>query len=154
MLRPLTHYRNTKTEEELNSICAEQTVPSPNTGIFRLEKLMSRLEGHFPVSDTLRYLDIGCGTGEIAIALASKGCEEVTGIDLVPRRIAQATMTAERLGIDNCVHFVCEDIHTWQAPCRYDVILSHEALEHIGNPQYFLKRPSFASGVNGFDQLT
>ena len=139
ILRPLTHSRNAKTEEELNSCAVQQTWLNIEDATFRLRKLMSRLEGNFPISDTLRYLDIGCGTGDIAIALAKAGCKKVTGIDFVPRKITQATLNAKRLRVDNCVHFLCEDIHDWTPPHRYDVILSHEALEHINSPQALLQ---------------
>ena len=140
ILRPFTHSRNAATEEELNSYAPPQTPLALEDATFRLQKWMSRLEGHFPISDTLRYLDIGCGQGDITIALVQAGCKKVTGIDLVPRMIDQATLHAQRLRVDNCVEFLCADIHDWTPPHQYDVILSHEALEHIHSPQAFLQK--------------
>jgi SAM-dependent methyltransferase len=139
ILRPFSHQRNIRTEEELDSLASQEALLTMEAGSFRLEKLISRLEGNFPISDTLRYLDIGCGQGDIAVALGKAGCRDVTGIDFVPRKIAQATVNAQRLKVDDYVHFVCEDIHGWQPTHKYDVILSHEALEHISNPQAFLQ---------------
>jgi hypothetical protein len=72
VLRPLTHSRNLKTEEELNSCAAQQAWLNIEDGMFRLRKLMSRLEKNLPISDSLRYLDIGCGTGDMAIALGKQ----------------------------------------------------------------------------------
>lgn len=139
ILSPFTHYRNSRTEAELNSH-ATQVVPlSLENAAYRLKKLINRLEGNFPISDNLRYLDIGCGTGDITIALAKAGCGQVTGIDIVPRMIDQATLNARQVQVDDRVEFVCKDIHDWTPPHRYDVILSHEALEHIHSPQAFLE---------------
>ena len=140
ILRPFTHSRNAKTEEELNSYATQQTPLAIENATCRLQKLMSLLEGNFPLSDTLRYLDIGCGQGDITIALAKAGCKKVTGIDFVPRMIDQATLNAKQLRVDNCVEFLCKDIHDWTPPYQYDVILSHEALEHISSPQAFLQK--------------
>lgn len=149
ILRPFTHYRNAKTEEELNSYATQQTPLAIEDATFRLQKLMSRLEGKFPISGTLRYLDIGCGTGDITIALAKVGCKKVTGIDLVPRMIGQATLNAKRLRVDDCVEFICEDIRDWTPPHQYDVILSHEALEHINSPQALLQEVVNLIAPNG-----
>jgi SAM-dependent methyltransferase len=135
ILRPLTHSRNLKTEEELNSSAAQQAWLNIEDAMFRLRKLMSRLENNLPISESLHYLDIGCGTGDMAIALAKLGCKKVTGIDLVPRRVSQARLNARRSGVDRYVDFVCKDIYDWTPAERYDVVLSHEALEHIHSPQ-------------------
>ncbi len=50
---------------------------------------------HFPSG---RALDIGCGTGTNVVYLASHGFE-VTGIDFVPRAIAQAREKARRANV-------------------------------------------------------
>ena len=139
ILSLFTHSRNVKTEEELNSCAAQETSLTIEDANYQLQKLMERLEGNFPISDTLRYLDIGCGAGDIAIALAKAGCKKVTGIDFVRRSIDQATLKAKRLQVGDCVEFICEDIHGWTPPHQYDVILSHEALEHIEDPQALLQ---------------
>ncbi|MGJ7035037.1 class I SAM-dependent DNA methyltransferase [Anoxybacillus eryuanensis] len=45
-----------------------------------------------------RLLDLGCGTGELAIRLAEKGFE-VTGVDLSEQMLAIAQMKAEERGV-------------------------------------------------------
>jgi 2-polyprenyl-3-methyl-5-hydroxy-6-metoxy-1,4-benzoquinol methylase len=141
ILRPLTHDRNAKTEEELNYSYATQQTPLALEHVtFRLQKLMHRLEGEFPVASNLRYLDIGCGTGDMTVALARAGCKNITGIDFVPRMIAQARLNAVQLRVDDCAEFICEDFHEWKPVQKYDVILSHEALEHITIRKHCYKR--------------
>jgi cyclopropane fatty-acyl-phospholipid synthase-like methyltransferase len=51
-------------------------------------------------------LDVGCGTGDIALYLASKG-HETWGVDFVPAAIERAKAKAIERGID--VHLLVED---------------------------------------------
>ena len=48
-----------------------------------------------------RVLDVGCGTGETALFLASRG-HDVTGIDAVPAAIEAAKAKAAERGLDVC----------------------------------------------------
>jgi SAM-dependent methyltransferase len=48
-----------------------------------------------------RVLDVGCGTGELALFLASRG-HDVTGVDAVPEAIEQATQRAVDRDLDVC----------------------------------------------------
>ena len=138
VLRSLTHTRNRATEAELDERANKPAPYDADKALARLRKLMHRFDGHFPIHDDLRYLDIGCGTGDITLALTRLGVGDVTGIDMLPRNIA----TAERYASETqtAARFVCDDIHRWDAPHRYHVVLSHEALEHIANPRDFLQR--------------
>lgn len=137
LLRPLTHRRNLATESELDAR-ADHALLAVEDAVARLRKLIDRMEGRLPIDDSLHYLDVGCGTGELAIALAKLGCKSVTGIDLIARNVNIATRNAERLGVSRATTFVVEDAHRWNAPQRYDVVMSHEALEHISDPLAFL----------------
>jgi|1186.fasta_scaffold50666_2 SAM-dependent methyltransferase len=46
-----------------------------------------------------RILDIGCGTGELGLALAARG-HSVTGLDLAPSAVAMARRKAAERGLD------------------------------------------------------
>lgn len=137
ILKPFTHNRNIATEEQLNSKADEPDI-GLDAALRRVEKLQQRLEGRFPIRSDLRYLDVGCGKGDITIALAQRGVKYLTGIDFVERNIVSAKANAERLQV--AVQFICEDIHKWRPSHRFDVVLSHEALEHIENPKEFLRK--------------
>ncbi len=52
-------------------------------------------------------LDLGCGTGDTSIYLASRGWR-VTGVDFVPRALDRARAKARSDGAT--VHFVCADV--------------------------------------------
>jgi SAM-dependent methyltransferase len=53
--------------------------------------------------------DLGCGEGEIVIAAALRGARGV-GVDLDPRRIANARVNAARAGVRERVTFVEQDL--------------------------------------------
>jgi SAM-dependent methyltransferase len=54
-------------------------------------------------------LEMGCGTGRVAIALADAGFE-VTGVDISPRMIAQANAKAAKLGLTSKAKFTVGDM--------------------------------------------
>lgn len=64
-------------------------------------------------------LDVGCGTGRYALALA-RHCRSVVGVDFSPRMLRIAREKAEELGLAN-VRFICLDWHTLDlAAAGYD----------------------------------
>lgn len=140
LLCPLTHRCNRATEEELNlraSTCEELDVVAAKS---RLLKWNARLDGRIPISSELRYLDIGCGHGDLTLAFALAGCGHVTGIDITPRNIERARIHSEQLGLGDRIRFECVDVHRWQPSRLFDVALSHEVMEHMPEPRRFLER--------------
>jgi SAM-dependent methyltransferase len=53
---------------------------------------------HLELGEGARVLDLACGRGRIAIALAQRGCR-VTGLDLSPRSLELARADAETAGV-------------------------------------------------------
>lgn len=149
ILRPFSHCRNKASEEELDAGAGSETFFDSDKAVMRLKKLMTRLEGRFSCSENLRYLDVGCGTGDITIAMTLLGARDVTGIDIVPRNIAAAERYSKQVGMKNGARFICGDVHRWEPDRRFDVVLSHEALEHIHDPKAFLKRLAELVKPNG-----
>jgi SAM-dependent methyltransferase len=140
LLRPFAHNRALKTEEQLNREEIAARSVNIDAATRRIDKLQNRVRGRFPIHANLRYLDVGCGAGDIALALKSMGAGSVTGVDMVPRYISAANANKNLLGIDDGVEFLCRDIINWEPVERYDVVLSHEALEHIREPWVFLRK--------------
>ncbi len=73
-----------------------------------------------------RILDVGCGTGRVAIPLAMQGFD-VVGIDISPRYIEIATKRARELGLETHARFVLCDARE-MAKCLqnykpFDVVL-------------------------------
>ena len=142
LLRPFVHAQNRATEEELDRDGSTSLRGDQETR--KLPRILERFEGRFPLSPSLRYLDIGCGSGELTLALAKRIREthgrlpSITGVDFLPRFVERARANAKAAGLEEQVRFECADIHEWQAPHEFDVAISFDALEHIANPRAFL----------------
>jgi 2-polyprenyl-3-methyl-5-hydroxy-6-metoxy-1,4-benzoquinol methylase len=71
----------------------------------------------------LDILELGCGTGWLSNELAALGA--CLGVDLSPLAIAQAQQTF------SAPSFLCADLAEWRPPRQFDVVVSHEVLEHL-----------------------
>jgi SAM-dependent methyltransferase len=136
MLRSLAHSRNKATEEELNARHASSL--AEDQAASKLPKILERYEGHFPFDPRLRYLDMGCGSGELTLGLAKMGLQNIMGVDVMPRFVAAARENARALGLADRVEFACADLRTWRPARPFDVLLSFDALEHIDTPREFM----------------
>ncbi|TWF78001.1 methyltransferase family protein [Pseudonocardia hierapolitana] len=72
-----------------------------------------------------RVLDVGCGTGSVAVLMAALGFV-VQGIDLSPRMLEQAAAKARRLGVE--VALLEGDARDPQVGGPFDVVLSRHVL--------------------------
>ena len=79
----------------------------------------------------LQILDVGCGTGLIALMLAQRYPRaEVTALEIEPTAVERATYNAVQSPFSSRVRVVQADFSTWQAPqALYDLIVS--------NPPYY-----------------
>ncbi len=81
-----------------------------------------------------RILDVGCGGGLLAEALAKRGAR-VTGIDLADANIAVAEEHAMRQGLE--VDYRLQSVEDLAAsePAAFDVVTCMELLEHVPDPE-------------------
>lgn len=142
ILRSFAHARNRQSEAELDAQSGEVSEATFTAEAQKLNKVIGRFAGHLPLAPKFNYLDLGCGSGELSIAIARASGGRVTGVDFMPRSIERAKLNAERLGVSEQVKFICQDLSKWQPPAeqRFDVLLSFDALEHISEPQAFLAK--------------
>ncbi|HET7766811.1 MAG TPA: methyltransferase domain-containing protein [Burkholderiales bacterium] len=140
VLRTLAHRRNRATEEQLDSLFGRTAAGALDEAKAKARKLVDRFEGRFPIDPGLRYLDLGCGSGELTLALAGLGIRRITGVDLLPRNIERARACAEETRAGEGVRFECRDLYEWVPDGKYDVLLSFDALEHVDAPAAFLRK--------------
>lgn len=138
VLKSMAHAENRATEEDLNRDGSSSLMPGQQGT--KLAKVLERFEGRFPMKPGLRYLDMGCGSGEITLELARALGGGVTGVDFLPRFVERARAQAEAQGLESAVTFHCADLHAWQPPHPFDVVFSFDALEHIADPRAFMAR--------------
>lgn len=77
-------------------------------------------------------LDVGCGAGTEALALAQAGWE-ATGVDISEQALEHAAQRAQAAGLDQQVRWQVADAVTWEPEQRYDLVLSCYA--HAPMPQ-------------------
>lgn len=138
LLKPFTHRRNRAAEDELNQRAAE-TAYSLDDARAHLERLRGIYFPTLPVNPQLSYLDVGCGMGRLAIGLSLAGAQNVTGIDIMPRNIVQATAIAAKIPAGQPrPDFICGDIHSWAKERTWDVLFAVGVMEHVRDPGDFL----------------
>lgn len=154
ILRRLAHCRNRASEADLDRLARHASRTSLEREIAKLSKVIPRFEGRFPVDPALKYLDMGCGTGGLTLALANLGVHQITGVDYLPRNIERAQAYSALVGVSGGVRFLCRDLRTWIPEERYDVLLSFDALEHIDRPREFLRKMGEFVTPNGIAVLS
>ena len=82
------------------------------------------------LSSSQRILDVGCGSGLIAIMMAQRcPSADITGIELDPEAAAQAAENAKSSPWTERIRIVCENFLTYTTGQPFDTIVS--------NPPYF-----------------
>lgn len=93
------------------------------------KNLLEAVGGLLPPAGESTVLDIGCGDGETAVALAAKGAS-VVGIDISPENIARADSRAAAAGLTERARFVAGDYLQTPLPAS-DLAVSHGVLHLI-----------------------
>lgn len=96
-----------------------------------------------------RFLDVGCGTGQLALESARLGLK-ASGIDFSPEMIAQCEANRQRAGVDatfNCLSFFDFPV----SDAVYDVVSAQGFIEYISLEQMeeFFQRASRMLRVGG-----
>jgi release factor glutamine methyltransferase len=72
-----------------------------------------------------RVVDVGTGSGILALAAARAGAANVTAVDINPNAVLTAAENARANGLGDCVTAVCSNLLSALGPCApFDVIIS------------------------------
>ncbi len=111
-------------------------------GRLRLDLALANLQEFLPqATRSLRALDLGCGTGAIAVRLARLGLH-VTLLDASAPMLDFAKRAAQEAGVTDRVvltHGDAAQLATLFEPGSFDVILCHNVLEFVDDPVTVLR---------------
>jgi 2-polyprenyl-6-hydroxyphenyl methylase / 3-demethylubiquinone-9 3-methyltransferase len=80
-----------------------------------------------------RVLDVGCGGGLLAEAMARRGAQ-VTALDLAPAALEVARLHALESGLEIDYRLTAAEQLAAEAPGAFDVVTCLEMLEHVPDP--------------------
>ena len=91
--------------------------------------------GSLAIAQGARALDVGCGWGDTAIALAKKigPSGSVLGLDCCDAFLEKGRKDARAAGLAN-VHFVAADVQTYRFRPEFDVCFSRFGMMFFSNP--------------------
>jgi S-adenosylmethionine-dependent methyltransferase len=130
-----------KTENERFRSDAEKYAAYLETPLGRLRSDLAfeNLQAFLPRSqstNSMRALDLGCGTGATAVRLARLGVH-VTAVDSSAAMLHLAKRTVQDAGVANCVVLQYGDaaqLTNLFPAASFDVILCHNVLEYLDDP--------------------
>ena len=130
-------------------------IPRPETELL-VELALSRI----PVARAFRVLDLGTGSGAIALSIAKlRPLAQVTAVDCAPAALAVAQHNALQLGCKNIAIFQSDWFAALDALAPFDLILSNPPYIGATDPHLnqgdvqWEPRLALASGVDGLDAI-
>jgi S-methylmethionine-dependent homocysteine/selenocysteine methylase/SAM-dependent methyltransferase len=100
-----------------------------------------------------RCLDVGCGTGLLAVQLALDGAAQVHAIDINRRAVANTLANAFRNGVSERVTGAEIDLYTFEPEERYDIVVSSLYQMPVDPFEEATHRPPDFWGRNLLDHL-
>ena len=138
------------------AVSPDVLIPRPET-----EWLLEQALAHVRGAQIGHALDLGCGSGVIAVVLALELECKVTAVDCSQGALQQATLNARRHGVADRLNLLCGDFFAvLPANVRYDLLLSNPPyvaapeMEQL-EPEVREYEPHLAlyGGKNGLDAI-
>jgi len=98
-----------------------------------------------------KVLDVGCGGGILAEAMARKG-GLVTGIDVAPRVLSTAKLHLHESGLEIDYREITVEDQARESPAGFELVSCMEMLEHVPDPASIIQsvQELLKPGGNGF----
>lgn len=103
----------------------------------RFIEMMNEYFDAMKIDSASRVLDLGCGTGVAARAIARRPgfSGRVTGIDKSPHFVAAASRFADEEGIGDRVELRAGDSHSLDlGDAEFDAVVAHTLFSHVDDP--------------------
>src|SRR6266571_2789140 len=120
--------------EGLQAVCS-YGMPAFYNGFIHLTQRLA-LDRWLRVAPDTQVLDVGCGVGRWSRRLARRGAD-VTGVDLSPTMLAEASRRARKEGIGARCRFLQADVTGLDLQQRFPLVLAVTVLQHIVDPRAF-----------------
>ena len=85
-------------------------------------------------------IDIGCGPGYYAVALAKRGARKILGIDVSPRMIALAKKQAKQAGVEDRCDFIVADFVNCPIQENFDYAIVQGFMDYVAMPKEIIEK--------------
>lgn len=85
-------------------------------------------------------LDVGCGSGRLALEALKRGAERVVGVDFAPSMLEIARRQAEADGIADSATFIDGDFLQAPLDVTFDIVVANGFFDYVADPEPVLKR--------------
>jgi len=92
-----------------------------------------------PVPGEWKALDVGCGSGRYALALARRGASRVVGVDFAPEMIRIAREEAEAGGLADTCEFHIARFVDFSSNERFEAVVATGYFDYLADPVRDLK---------------
>ena len=116
---------------------AEKYAKTPIADMPAYEYTLDRTRSYLKATD--QVLEIGCGTGSTALALANT-VEGITATDIAPGMTAIGKRKAKDQGVDNIRFLACDGFDDEIAADRYDVVMAFNMLHLVEQQRELIER--------------
>jgi len=72
-----------------------------------------------------RVLDLGAGSGILALAARLLGARKITGTDIDPQAVRTARQNEKLNFRSPLIRWLCADLRHWRGPSQYDIVLAN-----------------------------
>jgi SAM-dependent methyltransferase len=119
--------------EQIRDQFTRQAIPFAAAPEIRNDDALRRIVEMADAGPADTVLDVACGPGLLACAFA-RVAARVTGIDLTPRMLEQASALQQRLGLNNLAWREGDVAHLPFADASFSIVTSRFAFHHLLDP--------------------